>query len=58
MMAAGASAMEIEDFVIMECITYNLFPPDVCSEMVYLAGVCCQFTRYVDGMWMPDKIVV
>ncbi|XP_050739102.1 sphingomyelin phosphodiesterase-like isoform X2 [Eriocheir sinensis] len=38
MMAAGASAMEIEDFAIQECITFDLFPADVCSEMVYLAG--------------------
>lgn len=39
MMAAGATVEEIEDFAIMECINFNLFPADVCSGMVHLAGV-------------------
>ncbi|KAK3870502.1 hypothetical protein Pcinc_024280 [Petrolisthes cinctipes] len=38
MMAAGATVEELEDFTIVECINFELFPPDVCSGMVRLCG--------------------
>ncbi|XP_071540188.1 sphingomyelin phosphodiesterase-like isoform X2 [Panulirus ornatus] len=38
MMAAGATVEEIKDFFILECIRFDLFPEDVCSGMVKLAG--------------------
>lgn len=39
MMALGATVEEIEDFAILECVTFDLYPPDVCEGMVRLAGV-------------------
>lgn len=48
MLAAGATVEEIEDFVIDECITFNLFPQDVCTGMVHLSSVSFQYQIQVN----------